>query len=85
MLKWFAVCVCKILHVNLYMIPRNVFKVYKKDDQILYTRNTACSETWQNEAPISSFSAQVVTLGGLVDVIGDWAVNDSRRLSPRTN
>ena len=55
--KWFAVCVCKILHVNLYMIQRNVFKVYKIDDQIWYTRNTALSETWQNGAPISLFSA----------------------------
>ena len=52
-----CVCVCKILHVNLYMIQRNVFKVYKIDDQIWYTRNTALSETWQNGAPISLFSA----------------------------
>ena len=27
-------CVCKILHVNLNMIQRNVFKVYESDDQI---------------------------------------------------
>ena len=29
MLTWFAECVCEILHVDLYMIQRNVFKVYK--------------------------------------------------------
>ena len=34
LLKCFAVCVFKILDVNLYMIQRNVFKVYKIDDQI---------------------------------------------------
>ena len=46
----------KILHVSLYMIQRNVFKIYNMDDQIWYTRNTAFSETWQNGASISSFS-----------------------------
>ena len=33
-------CVCKILHVDLYMIQRNVFKVYRMDDQIWYTSET---------------------------------------------
>ena len=35
-----SVCVCKILHVDLYMIQRNVFKVYRMDDQIWYTSET---------------------------------------------
>ena len=42
--------------VCIHMIRRNVFKVYKIDDRIWYTRNTAFSETWQNGASISSFS-----------------------------
>ena len=40
-LNGLAVCVwCKILHVDLYMIQRNVFKVYRMDDQIWYTSET---------------------------------------------
>ena len=65
MTNWFVVHVYIYIYVYvrmyvsvvcIHMIQRNVFKVYKIDDRIWYTRNTAFSETWQNGAYISSFS-----------------------------